>query len=85
MAGIVLGIVLLFSVELCITTVYKVEPLNATDKNVFYDQESNRCHIMGIILLEKTEAETVSHILSVISYAGKGCIFQKNDSNVFTS
>ena len=59
MAGILLGIVLLFSVELCITTVYKVEPLNATDKNVFYDQESNRCHIMGIILLEKTEAETV--------------------------
>ena len=41
-----------------------MEPLNATDKNVFYDQETNRCHIIGTILLEKTDADTVRDVIA---------------------
>lgn len=58
--GVALALLILYLVEKFIILTYKVEPLNATDKNVFYDQDSNRCHIMGTILLEKTDAVIVS-------------------------
>ncbi len=45
--GIVLGMILIVCsakvLDLTIQKIYGVTPLNSSDKNVFYDQESNRC------------------------------------------
>lgn len=67
-AGPLLGVLILVLVNLLIekfiSLVFWVEPLNSTDKNVFYDQETNRCHIMGVILLDKTDENNIREIFA---------------------
>ena len=60
--GIILYVLLSFCLELIIVKIYKVEPLNSVDTNVFLDQVSNRCHIMGILRTEKTNEDTFREI-----------------------
>jgi len=59
--GIVLGMILIVStakvLDLTIQKIYGVTPLNSSDKNVFYDQESNRCQIMAFIIVERSTEE----------------------------
>ena len=70
--GIVLGMILIVStakvLDLTIQKIYGVTPLNSSDKNVFYDQESNRCQIMAFIIVERSTEEelrkTFEHKLS---------------------
>ena len=45
--GLPAALITFFLIEKMIQVSFGVEPLNATDKNVFYDQETNRCHIIG--------------------------------------
>ena len=62
--GLALALITFFVIEKIIQVCFGVEPLNATDKNVFYDQETNRCHIIGTILLERTDADTVRDVIA---------------------
>lgn len=62
--GLTAALITFFLIEKMIQVSFGVEPLNATDKNVFYDQETNRCHIIGTILLERTDADTVRDVIS---------------------
>ncbi len=59
--GIVLGMILIVFtakvLDLTIQKIYGVTPLNSSDKNVFYDQESNRCQIMAFIIVERSTEE----------------------------
>ena len=59
--GIVLGMILIVCsakvLDLTIQKIYGVTPLNSSDKNVFYDQESNRCQIMAFIIVERSTEE----------------------------
>lgn len=59
--GIVFGMILIVStakvLDLTIQKIYGVTPLNSSDKNVFYDQESNRCQIMAFIIVERSTEE----------------------------
>jgi hypothetical protein len=60
------GVGLYFGLDLAvdksIQTIYQVEPLNAVDKNVFYDSESNRCNIMACLIFEKTTEEVLRNV-----------------------
>jgi len=60
--GVIAYIMLSFSLEMIIVRFYKVEPFNSVDTNVFLDQISNRCHIMGILRTEKTNEDTFREI-----------------------
>ena len=62
--GLAIAMITFFVLEKIIQASFAVEPLNATDKNVFYDQETNRCHIIGTILLERTDADTVRDVIA---------------------
>ena len=62
--GLAVALITFFVIEKTIQVWFGVEPLNATDKNVFYDQETNRCHIIGTILLERTDADTVRDVIA---------------------
>lgn len=62
--GLATALITFFVIEKMIQVCFGVEPLNATDKNVFYDQETNRCHIIGTILLERTDADTVRDVIA---------------------
>ncbi len=62
--GLAVALISFFVIEKTIQVWFGVEPLNATDKNVFYDQETNRCHIIGTILLERTDADTVRDVIA---------------------
>jgi len=62
--GLPAALITFFLIEKMIQVSFGVEPLNATDKNVFYDQETNRCHIIGTILLERTDADTVRDVIA---------------------
>ena len=56
--GLILALVSFWGLEKGIEKRYGYEAINVVDKNVWYDQESNRCNIMSIVYLEKTtEAE----------------------------
>lgn len=37
--------------------------MNSTDKNVFYDQVSNRCNIMAAMVFEKMTAEDFAPVV----------------------
>jgi len=62
-----IGLLVLISTTLLISFISKrnpsragngMLPINTTDKNVWYDQASNRCNIMSCVLLEQmAEAE----------------------------
>lgn len=60
-SGIILGLILIVVtnkvVDMAIQKIYCVQPLNSSDKNVFYDQESNRCQIMAFIVVERSSEE----------------------------
>ena len=43
--------------------VYGLDELNSTDSNVFFDQKSNRCNIMGALILKKCEPETFRNVI----------------------
>lgn len=60
--GVIAYIMLSFSLEIFIIKIYKVEPFNSVDTNVYLDQISNRCHIMGILRTEKTNEDTFREI-----------------------
>lgn len=36
--------------------------MNSTDQNLFFDQTSNKCNIMGVIVLEKTNEQTLRDV-----------------------
>jgi len=40
--------------DMAICKFYDVMPLNSIDKNVWYDQTTNRCNIMSMVVLERT-------------------------------
>lgn len=55
--GIYIAIAIFVLVEYLIEKVNGLEKVNTTDKNVWYDQESNRCNIMSCLILTKTTEE----------------------------
>jgi hypothetical protein len=57
--GVLLIFVLNYLVELAILNIYGLHYINLMDKNVFYDQVSNRCQIMCGILIEKSDERTL--------------------------
>ena len=61
--GIIAFILLNYLVDLFIRIIYVLQPLNTTDKNVFYDQVSNRCNIMAAVIFEKCETEAIREII----------------------
>lgn len=61
--GIISFIILNYLVDLFIRLIYGLQPLNTIDKNVFYDQVSNRCNIVAAVVFERTSAEAVREIL----------------------
>ena len=56
----IVGVSMLF--ERLIVLMFNVEPLNQVDKNVFYDQESNRCNIMASLLFEKCSHKVLEDV-----------------------
>lgn len=66
--GIVLAVlsfsILNYTLDKLIQKVYKVHPLNSVDKNVFYDQLTNRCNIMGFFVLHKCEEASIKTLLT---------------------
>lgn len=60
----IIGFVLLnYLVDLFIRLIFGLQPMNTTDKNVWFDQVSNRCNIMGAIVFEKTDPENIREVL----------------------
>jgi hypothetical protein len=59
MYGLSAILILNYLVDLTIRNVYNLHSLNYNDKNVFYDQVSNRCQIMCAILIEKSDEDTL--------------------------
>ena len=55
--GLVSFIVINFLLDQFICLLFWVSPMNTTDKNVFFDQETNRCNIMGGLFFNKDNGE----------------------------
>ena len=49
-------------IDFAIRKIFKVESLNYTDKNVFYDQTSNRCNIMAGLIIERCDEQAIREI-----------------------
>ena len=60
--GFLLIIFINWVIDFAIRKIYKLQPLNSTDKNSFYDQESNRCNIMAALIFEKCDEEVLKEI-----------------------
>lgn len=61
--GLAVFIVLNYLVDLAIRTVFDLQPMNSTDKNVFYDQETNRCNVLAALVFEKMKAEDFAPVV----------------------
>lgn len=51
--GIIAFVVFNFLLDLFIQVLFGVHAMNTTDKNVFYDQTTNRCNIMAGLVIQK--------------------------------
>lgn len=60
--GIILLIVLNYLLDLFIRVTFRLDYMNTTDKNSFYDQKSNRCNIFGSLVFERCDPEIIRDV-----------------------
>ena len=53
--GVFIVLIVYHLIERYIVHKYQVIPLNSTDKNCFFDFNSNRCNIMSLVILERCD------------------------------
>lgn len=53
--GWLIALTIFIALDRFIIWKYGLIPINTTDKNVWYDQQSNRCNIMSALILDKCD------------------------------
>ena len=68
--GILVYVVLNWAFDKLVRTVFGLQQLNSMDKNLYYDQVTNRCNIFGCVIFTKTTPEAIREIMGK-RYAGQ--------------
>ena len=61
--GILAFVIFNYVLDVLICLLFWITPMNTTDKNVFYDQKTNRCNIMAALTFEKCDSEAIREIM----------------------